>query len=539
MGKDLTRKKSPNGVPGSLTIDLFGPGMTSLHKVGLAGLWMTLAALERENGGKPGLRGASGTWTRTPTSVTLKWDDQSQDFFGRLFRESFRIDKNGLVWLPALGEPMDNPQHAVVLQEALLGSFLQHGLTRKADPPAKPGGSLSFGIDGEPHVLKFRRFRWYSHQNPAFLVDSINPIAGWLLPGGAVRHSGLGQETTAIEEPPGRALALRFAPAGAIYFEIHRRGGGVRPRYALVVPDIADLEAYSGVRQLFLKHGVQQLYVAGTAEAGFRLLSELEAAHLLPDIQEAAHLLPDIQSASCRVISFGVVPWSSQQKTRVSIMVVRAGSAAALRTYSLCRQVLAPKRIRPAKGEPFWDIPQVPDLVATNLSEGRAWWQGFADSVADVERRKHVFSYEKGGLAKMVANKEAFPEGAERTFVLACQEAWRRRMGQLSEKARREGSKFGDQVAREFDKARITFSRCRNADALREAVADFWARGGSGLRPLQEGWRDILPLLGEERWREARDLALLALASYKGATKEEQDATEQQPDAAPREEEQT
>jgi hypothetical protein len=27
-----------------LTINLFGPGMTVLHKAGLAGLWMTLAA---------------------------------------------------------------------------------------------------------------------------------------------------------------------------------------------------------------------------------------------------------------------------------------------------------------------------------------------------------------------------------------------------------------------------------------------------------------------------------------------------------------
>jgi len=127
----------------------------------------------------------------------------------------------------------------------------------------------------------------------------------------------------------------------------------------------------------------------------------------------------------------------------------------------------------------------------------------------------------------MVEDKTLLPEGPERTFVLACHEAWRRRMAQIGEKAKREGSSFRDQVNREFVRLRTTFARCKNAAATREAITDFWARAGGPLEALQgPGWQAILPLFGEKQWRKAKDLALLALASYKPATSEEAEALE-------------
>jgi len=41
-------KGAANAGPGSLRIGLFAPGMTTLHRVGLAGLWMTLRAIDEE-----------------------------------------------------------------------------------------------------------------------------------------------------------------------------------------------------------------------------------------------------------------------------------------------------------------------------------------------------------------------------------------------------------------------------------------------------------------------------------------------------------
>ena len=124
----------------------------------------------------------------------------------------------------------------------------------------------------------------------------------------------------------------------------------------------------------------------------------------------------------------------------------------------------------------------------------------------------------------MVADKEAFPEGPEHVFVSSCHEAWRRRLGQLSERARRERLGFGDLASREFERLRVKFSHCKNAASLREAVTDFWSRGGGALPPLQDGWREVLGMLDEKNWKKGRDLALLALASYKPRTKEEEKA---------------
>jgi CRISPR-associated protein Cas8a1/Csx13 len=502
-----------------LTLNLFGPGMTALHKVGLAGLWMTLETFEKDPTVMGRLKKAGGSWERTETSVILNWTKEPKDFFESLFKESFKIDKKGFFWFPALGQPMSHPQHAVVLQEAILGTLLQHGQTRSADKSTDPKGYIPPEDDEALPVLKFHRVTWYAHQDARYSASQFNSLAGWAFPGGAVRHVGLGQNSTALEENPAGALALRYLPIGGIYFQIHRRGSGTRPRYSLVVIEVSNLKKYAEARKCFLHYGVKQLYAAGTSDAGMRVLAELQSAGLLQDVE----------SRSCRVISFGTVPWSLQQKTRVEVFNVNAVSERDLRTFSTCRQLLFPKviKLKPDKDQgdtiglrkdrTFWDIPQMPDLVSKNLSEGCRWWENFANFVADKITRDHVFKYERGGLKKMVQDKEMLPEGSERAFVLACQEALRRHMGRKF--ARPGGADWGT----EFEKVRVAIARCKNLASFRETITDFWSRGGllhkgkdTLLKTDALWWQEVLTLLNEKDWRKAKDLALLALASYPG-----------------------
>lgn len=498
-----------------LTIDLFGPGMTALHRVGLGGFWMTLRKFERD-----GIRVPGGNWELTNRCVTLRWNGNPQTFFASLFKESFKVDKNGLLWFTALGNPMDHPQASVMLHGAILGTFLQHGKTRKADPSNKPTGALSVQIDDKVTLpLKYQKVTQYAHQK-AFRdfigVDGklrITHLAGWHFPGGAVRHVGLGEGFTAIEEVPERLLPLLYSPIGGIYFQIRRRGEGVRPLFALVIPEVSNLEKYAEARAVYLQQGVKELLASGTADAGWRVLATLQAKGVLSSLG----------SPACRVVSFGTVPWSRQQKTRVELFTVRAGTEERLRTFKLCRQAFRTRLVRPEGREPFLDVPQTPELIARNLAEGRAWYAEFGEFVVDQDRRDHIFRYEKGGLYKMVA-EATFDEERERIFVRACHDAWRRRMGKIGERARREGASFPDLVRREFERIRVAFARCKNAATLRETVTDFWSRAGGPLEGLQSGWQDILPLLGEGGWRKARDLALLALASYQPATRDEEEA---------------
>jgi CRISPR-associated protein Cas8a1/Csx13 len=229
--------------------------------------------------------------------------------------------------------------------------------------------------------------------------------------------------------------------------------------------------------------------------------------------------------ARCTVVSFGNVAWSRQQ-TRVEVFTTVDAPAQRLRPYRVASRVLQP-RIVPGRPDPktgevkrFWSVPQTPDLVARNVLAGQPWWRGFGAlweamrADVDANARGWVLSDEREGLWTMVNDAQTFGEGAEARLVRACHEAWRRRLGALGEQARSQGSDFGSLYEREYERTRIGFARCKNAAMLRQTLTDFWARAGA-LPDLQEGWTELIPFL-DRRWREARDLALLALASYRG-----------------------
>lgn len=121
-----------------------------------------------------------------------------------------------------------------------------------------------------------------------------------------------------------------------------------------------------------------------------------------------------------------------------------------------------------------------------------------------------------------MVNEATFDDARERTFIAACHEAWRRRLGKLGERSRRENTSFPALVNREQEKLRVALSRCKNAATLRETVVDFWSRAGS-VKELHDHWQEVLALLDERNWRKGKDLALLALASYKPASRDEED----------------
>ena len=482
------------------------------------------------------MRGLS--WELEDTEIRLSWPadvEKRQEAFDSLFAESYRTDDNGFAWLRPFGSPMGNPQHAKFLNDALLGTFLQHTQHRSCDAANKPTGKIVVEAEGEDGLhLTFRKISSYAHIDPSkrkYDPEKGIEVKGWLFPGAAERH--FATSGTAFQEPAGRALALLFAPIGVFYFQIRAvTARGSKNRHALIVPQITNLKSYAQARKQFVRYPVQDFRAAGAAEAAYRTLVELHAAGLLEDVR----------SATCRAISMGNQAWNKQQKVRVHLMTVEGVSQESLRIFSFCMQVFQPKLVRPDSGTPFWTVPLTPALVAENLSGRRSWWEGFAQLLADSSRRDRVLGYarsrskgpvlqmhegEKGGLVQMVKDTTVFPEGPERTFVLACHEAWRRRMGRLSEKTRRQGSSFRDQVQREFEKIRVLFSRCKNAPTFRAAVVDFWTRAGGPIEPLQEGWGEVLSLLDDRNWRKGRDLALLALASYKPRTDEEQEAFEE------------
>src|SRR5439155_24885350 len=122
----------------SLTMDLFAPGMTALHRAGLAGLLTTLRYIERaaERGQMsevqlPGCPWEDGSppWEYDAQSVTLKFGDEGSaagQYFGRLFEIAYSI-RDDMVFLP--GQYGDLPPalpFRSALQDGILCTFYDY-----------------------------------------------------------------------------------------------------------------------------------------------------------------------------------------------------------------------------------------------------------------------------------------------------------------------------------------------------------------------------------------------------------------------------
>ena len=75
----------------SLTLGLFNPGMTPLHRVGLAGLYMSLSHLNDR-----GLKFEGASWILDKNRIRLDFE-KGYSFFEWLFEKSFKINNSGLI----------------------------------------------------------------------------------------------------------------------------------------------------------------------------------------------------------------------------------------------------------------------------------------------------------------------------------------------------------------------------------------------------------------------------------------------------------
>jgi hypothetical protein len=76
-----------------ITIRLFDPGMNHLHRVGLAGLYMSLKYFDRD-----GRTFGKLKWKAGSDFVSFSCDDgATTESFQQFFQESFRISKYGLI----------------------------------------------------------------------------------------------------------------------------------------------------------------------------------------------------------------------------------------------------------------------------------------------------------------------------------------------------------------------------------------------------------------------------------------------------------
>lgn len=168
----------------------------------------------------------------------------------------------------------------------------------------------------------------------------------------------------------------------------------------------------------------------------------------------------------------------------------------------------------------FWADSVVRPLVADNLAQGRRWYEGFAAHMRQIEPgSKKPFSekvrFERKGLHAMT-EKIPWEDRGEKTVVEAVHEALRRRYGVIAHENKGNPVAMEKRWSGEYDRWRLAFSGAKTVDQFRRSFCELLSR--AGVNPvLQEDWRTLLPMLSNDRWSLTRDLALVALASYKGA----------------------
>ena len=495
-----------------IQLHLADPSITLMHRAGMAGFWMTLKQLEQQyptSAERPG----NFTWSLTPRSISLNWEGQDLEILDWLLKQSFQISAEGLISLTGLNPQAMDIGTQVTIHQGITGTFLQHNKFFKSTGKV----SKKLSIDGIEIVAEYKKAASYAHQDFAKhlcdeqgkLLQGTIGIAGWLYPGAVVRHYAF-KEQTQFEETLEQALALLFSPVACQYFVLPSHSHKKQAQYALVIPEVTDLELYAERCWALKNFGYKNLHASSLGEAGLRFLT----------YETSLELARYYQVERCQVIMFGTVAWSSSQKTRTEIVMVEA-TEKVIFNYKISCVCFPENRVVEHTSGNFisWSIAR--GLIADNLIRGLPWWYNFSKRINKQELFKQIY-YEREGLYDMIQNGQ-WDQEAQKLFVQACHEALRKTFGKIY------GRKKEDEYAqfqRKAERIRAELGRCKNAASFRQFITDFWARAGR-ISILEDHWEELLPLTtGMMDWKVARDLTLLALASYKPSNKPQASSSE-------------
>ncbi len=544
--------------PDHLTMSLFAPGMSALHRAGLGGLACTLKAMERQL--KDGLLAKSklpapfsdGTppWEIDEQSITLKFatPEHAGDYLKKLFAFAFGIRKDGLISLP--GQYDSEPSAAVLadLQAGFTLTFLQHGRVRAL---AKVPTTASYDPEGEGVpgvVVQYKACSYFKHQKgweelvdkDGCLIAGMIKVDGPLSPGTVVRHVAFTGDTGA-EDPPKRMLPLYFALVGCLSLPVNR---GVA---ALLVPDVTDLTEFVYDRPAMTPTTATECQIANAADAAFRAQVRVRKnPRRTAEVKSRARKsIAGSALPGCYAMTFTPTPWASQQKSRVATIHVQPADDQILERFERAAQHLPPRiktqvkketigkgknKVTTERQESFRTDSIVRPLIAENLALGRKWYAGFLKLMTKINpatgkpyREQLTYPEERKGLHAMIADDKMWDEAGERTVVQAVHEALRGRYAQIADENKNNPVAMRNRFGGEYDRWRLAFAGAKTPDQFRKALCDLFSRAGRNS-VLQKQWHEVLPMLRTSNWQHARDLALLALCSYQG--RKEEDAKE-------------
>ena len=476
------------------TLSIFEPNTLLPHRVGIAGLALSLSSLKSED--------ALLTWEVTEDEVHLAWECCDRNAIQWLLDQTYRVN-DGYLEVPALGL---DPQGQYTFTAGVISTFLQHSKQRKQGTAVHK----SFTVDeGQPEIsISYRPllecyytgdFKEAFNSKGAF--KSSIPLKGHHLPGLVECFTN-----GAYKESPQGYLALLFLPLACGYYQL--------PGYrsAVVMPEVTDLKQWVQQRQrlsarAYQDLNAQQQKLLHQSYGNYRTSGAAESALYFLLREKLIEDSQVFRVEYCEVYQLGKQPWDGNQSyLKQAVHRVRA-SDKVLAVYQSA-YYLFPSRVKEsAKGEPWLAVSTVLPWIANNLIAEKVWYAGF------FEFRKANELYERKGLVTMT---EEHLTVDEQIFFDAVQGSFRTYLRGQGQHATKQGRKLDyPQVT---DKVIYRLQRPSTQQEFATALVDFLSQHRSkalkAVGPQLYSW-----IHREPSWRQARDLALLAIATYQGKAK--------------------
>jgi CRISPR-associated protein Cas8a1/Csx13 len=450
------------------------------------------------------------SWSLTNSSISLDWQGEDLIVLDWLLRQSFQINEKGLISLTGLDSSSMELINQIHLHQAIGATFLRHNQFYKSGEQA----SEDLSIDGITGTLKYKKIEWYAHQSFANkLCDEAGQlrrdfiqIVSWIYPGATVRHARL-EKSNKLEEKVEYALALLFLPLVCQYFIWHSNSSKVdtkqADKYIVVIPEITNLTIAAQRRWELRRLDYKDLHVASWGEAALNYYSY--------DETENSNEYHEV----CQVLLYEKLNKDSNQRSLTNIQNIEI-QAKTILLYKLINKYFQENKVLRKGLKLIVKVNSLKGIIADNLVKGVPWWSDFwitfnQDTFGDLSKQ---LLYNREGVRIMIKIDEEME--IYKSFIRACHEALRKIYGKIYGRAK-EGE--APRFEREYERIRGELGRCYDQQSFNDFLSDFLSRAGLNSA-LHDQWESILPLLmGQISWEKARNLVLIALASYKPSEK--------------------
>ena len=463
-----------------LNLSIFDPNTLLPHRAGIAGLALALSAIDSDD--------VPIRWEATEDAVSLSWLCSDREAVLSLMQQTYRL-KDGYLDVPALN--LDR-QGKYTFSEGVTTTFLQHGKQRKQ---SKNPVALTFLIDeGQPEISRTfrpledcyytRDFKEAFNSKGAF-KPKIS-VKGHHLPG-LVECFAHG----AYQESPEGFLALVFLPLACSYYQ----SSGYRS--AVVIPEVKNISQWVKRKKNYSGSTYRNFRSSSAGESGLRFLLQEKL------IENNKQFRVDY----CEVYQLGKQQWDgSQSYLKQAVYRIKVDDEI-LDLYDSAFQFFKPQVRTNDKGETWLAISKILPWLCDNLIISKPWYSGF------YEWKKQNKLYERKGLISM----SQYLDALEQTFFDAVQGAFSSFLREQIVQAQKQGRSLD--YKHSVDKVINRLQRPNTQQDFAKTMVDFLSRYRS--KSTRGVGAEIYQWLHKDnQWKQARDLALLAIASYAGKSKD-------------------